>query len=120
MIRAYRLYLGVDRNSHVQVGSVNSDDVITAESIMFEVTPVHSSYGWHDAPVEQYVVKLTGVLVFITTSGETCTIVPGVVLLAEDLTGTGHEWQMVGDDPRRRAYMIFPPGVDTQFVPDLI
>jgi hypothetical protein len=74
---------------------------------------------WHDAPVEQYVVTLTGVLVFITTSGETCTIVPGVVLLGEDLTGTGHEWQMIGDDPWRRAYMIFPPGVDTQFVPDL-
>jgi hypothetical protein len=49
----------------------------------------------------------------ITTSGETYTIVPGVVLLAEDLTGTGHEWQMIGDDPWRRAYMIFLPGVDT-------
>ena len=41
------------------------------------------------------------------------------VLLAEDLTGTGHERQMVGDDPWWRAYVIFPPGVDTQFVPDL-
>ena len=30
------------------------------------------------------------------------------VLLAEDLTGTGHEWQMVGDDLWRRAYVIFP------------
>jgi hypothetical protein len=55
----------------------------------------------------------------ITTSGETYTIVPGVVLLAEDLTGTGHKWQMIGDDLWRRAYVIFPPGVDTQFVPDL-
>jgi hypothetical protein len=49
--------------------------------------------------------------------GGTFTIVPGDVLLAEDLTGTGHEWHMVGDDPWRRAYVIFPPGVDTQFVP---
>jgi quercetin dioxygenase-like cupin family protein len=59
------------------------------------------------------VLTLTGVLVFTTMSGETFTIVPGDVLLAEDLTGTGHEWQMIGDDPRWRAYMIFPPGVDT-------
>jgi len=33
--------------------------------------------------------------------------------------GLGHEWQMVGDDPWWRAYVIFPPGVDTWFVPDL-
>jgi|APCry1669188879_1035177.scaffolds.fasta_scaffold19379_3 quercetin dioxygenase-like cupin family protein len=118
-IRAYRLYTGADGNSHVQVGSVNSDEVITAESIMFEVTPAHSSYDWHNAPTSQYVLTLTGVLVFSTMSGETFTIVPGDVLLAEDLTGTGHAWQMVGDDPWRRAYVIFPPGVDTQFVPDL-
>jgi quercetin dioxygenase-like cupin family protein len=75
---------------------------------MFEVTPAHSSYDWHNAPAEQYVLTLTGVLVFTTMSGETFTIVPGDVLLAEDLTGTGHEWQMVGDDLWRRAYVIFP------------
>ena len=118
VIRAYRLYTGVDGNSHVQVGSVTSDDAIAAESIMFEVTPAHSSYDRHNAPVEQYVLTLTGVLVFTTKSGESFTIVPGDVLLAEDVTGTGHEWRMVGDDPWRRAYVIFPPGVDTQFVPD--
>ena len=118
VIRAYRLYTGVDGNSHVQVGSVTSDDAIAAESIMFELTPAHSSYDWPNAPVEQYVLTLTGVLVFTTKSGESFTIVPGDVLLAEDVTGTGHEWRMVGDDPWRRAYVIFPPGVDTQFVPD--
>jgi hypothetical protein len=33
--------------------------------------------------------------------------------------GLGHEWQMVGDDPWWRAYVIFPSGVGTQFVPGL-
>jgi hypothetical protein len=39
VIRAYRLYSGAEGNSHVQVGTVTDDDVIAAESIMFEVTP---------------------------------------------------------------------------------
>lgn len=43
--------------------------------------------------------------------------VTGAVLSAEDLTGTGHQWHMVGDDPWQRARVIFPPGADTQFVP---
>jgi hypothetical protein len=62
--RAYRLYTGADGNSHVQVGSVTGDDVIAAESIRFDVVPAHWSYDWHKAPVEQYVLPLTGVLVF--------------------------------------------------------
>ena len=43
---------------------------------MVAVTPAHSSYDWHTAPVPQYVLTLTGVLVFSTVSGETFTIAP--------------------------------------------
>jgi len=28
---------------------------------MFEVPPAHRSYDWHNPPVEQYVLTLTGV-----------------------------------------------------------
>jgi len=71
MIRAYHLYTGPDGNSHVVKGSVNSGGLVEAESILFKETPAHSSFDWHNAPVPQYVITLSGVLEFTTVGGET-------------------------------------------------
>ena len=118
MIRAYRIYTGPDGDSHVTVGSVRPDVLVSATSIHFKETAAHSDYGWHNDPVPQYVLTLSGILEFTTKGGETFTIKPGDVLLAEDHTGTGHKWRLLNDDPWRRAYVIFTPGANTQFVPD--
>ena len=118
MIRAYRLYTGPDGNSHVKIGSVSADKLVEAKSIHFNETPPHSSLEWHDAPVPQYVITLAGVLEFTMVGGETFTIHPGEVLLAEDNVGSGHKWRLVNDEPWKRAYVVFKKGTDTQFVPD--
>jgi quercetin dioxygenase-like cupin family protein len=118
MIRAYRLYTGPDGNSRVVHGSVTGGEWVEAESILFEETPAHSSLDWHNDPIPQYVITLTGVLEFKTRSGETFTIHPGEVLLAEDHTGSGHKWRLINDEPWKRAYVVFKKGADTHFVPD--
>jgi quercetin dioxygenase-like cupin family protein len=118
MIRAYRLYTGPDGNSHVIQGSVNGGPLVDAESIHFKETPPHSTFDWHNDPIPQYVITLSGVLEFATVGGERFTIRPGDVLLAEDHTGSGHKWRLVNDEPWKRAYVIFKQGADTQFVPD--
>lgn len=118
MIRAYRLYTGADGDSHVTIGSIHPDVFVKAQSIHFKETAAHSNYDWHNDPTPQYVLTLSGILEFTTKGGETFTLNPGDVLLAEDHTGTGHKWKLVNDDPWRRAYVIFEPGVDTQFVAD--
>ena len=105
-------------DSHVTVGSLHPDALVIATSIDFKETPAHSAYDWHNDPVPQYVLTLSGILEFTTKGGETSTIHPGDVLLAEGHTGTGHKWRLVNDEPWRRAYVIFAPGVDTQFIPD--
>jgi quercetin dioxygenase-like cupin family protein len=64
------------------------------------------------------VITLAGVLEFTTVGGETFTIHPGEVLVAEDHTGSGHKWRLINDEPWRRAYVVFKQGADTQFVPD--
>src|SRR5271167_4509914 len=89
MIRAYRLYTGSDGNSHVVRGSVSGGELVEAESIEFKETPAHSSFDWHNDPVPQYALTLSGVLEFTTVGGETFTIHPGDVLLAVDHTGSG-------------------------------
>ena len=60
----------------------------------------------------------TGVLEFTTLGGETFTLRPGDVLLAEDHTGSGHKWRLINDEPWKRAYVIFKEGANTQFVAD--
>jgi len=118
MIRAYRLYTGPDGNSHVVRGSVSEDNVVDTQSILFKETPAHSSFDWHNDPIPQYVITLAGVLEFTTVGGETFTIHPGEILVAEDHTGTGHKWRLINDEPWRRAYVVFKPGADTHFERD--
>jgi quercetin dioxygenase-like cupin family protein len=118
MIRAYRLYTGADGNSHVEVGSMRSKALVQAHSIEFQETAAHSSLDWHTAPNTQYVLTLAGVLEFTTLHGETFTLHPGDVLIAMDYSGTGHKWRLINDDPWKRAYVIFEPGADVQFIPD--
>jgi quercetin dioxygenase-like cupin family protein len=118
MIRAFYLYTGPDGNSHVARGSIAGSKLVDAESIEFKETPPHSSLDWHNDPIPQYVITLAGVLEFTTKGGETFTIHPGDVLLAVDHTGSGHKWRLTNDEPWKRAYVIFKPGANTNFVPD--
>jgi len=118
MIRAYYLYTGEDGNSQVRCGSVSEDVLVKAESIHFKETPAHSSFDWHNDPIPQYVITLSGVLEFTTKGGETFTIRPGDVLLATDHTGSGHKWRLLNDEPWKRAYVIFKPGSNLHFTPE--
>lgn len=120
MIRAYYLYTGSDGNSHVKRGSVRGGGLVEAQSILFKETPAHSSYDWHTAPVSQYVISLAGVLEFTTWGGEVFTLYPGDVLLAMDITGSGHKWRLINDETWKRVYVVFKEGVDTHFIPDQI
>jgi uncharacterized protein GlcG (DUF336 family)/quercetin dioxygenase-like cupin family protein len=117
-IRAYHLYTGEDGNSHVVRECVGTGESVEAESILFKETPPHSSLDWHNDPIPQYVITLSGVLEFATKGGETFTIHPGEVVLATDQTGSGHKWRLVNDEPWKRAYVVFKKGANTRFIPD--
>jgi quercetin dioxygenase-like cupin family protein len=118
MIKAYHLYTGADGNSHVTYGSVSGNELVASESILFKETPAHSSFDWHNDPIPQYVITLSGVLEFTTKGGETFTVHPGEILIATDHTGTGHKWRLVNDEPWKRAYVVFRQGADPRFMPD--
>ena len=118
MIRAYLLETGPDGGSHVRRGSIRADALVGAQSISFSETAAHASLDWHTAPAAQYVITLSGTLEFTTRDGESFVLCPGEVLIATDQTGSGHEWRLVDDAPWRRAYVIFAPGADPQFIPD--
>jgi quercetin dioxygenase-like cupin family protein len=115
-IRAFKLYTGPDRTSHVLEGTVDEKDRTDVIAIHFKETPAHSSDDWHPSPEPQYVITLSGVLEFTTRDGETFVVRPGDVLLSEDIVGTGHKWRLTGDQPWRRAYVVLKPGAKDSFV----
>ncbi|WP_458316053.1 cupin domain-containing protein [Mycolicibacterium brisbanense] len=124
MIRCVRLSTGADGASHVQVGRLEmnpgrNDDLVSAvmgaTHVTVEETAAGGTLAWHTAPVRQLVITLSGTLVFTTRGGETFTLHPGDVLLAEDTVGTGHQWQLQDGDPWRRMYVVLADDVVVPF-----
>lgn len=107
MIKAYKLYTGGDGHSHVQEGYVDDTMLTSAKGLHFKETPAHASFDWHQAPTTQYVLTLKGSLAFTTSLGNTFTLKAGEVLIATDVTGNGHRWKLLGEDPWHRAYVLF-------------
>ncbi len=70
----------------------------------------------HPAPRRQYVVTLKGKIRFKVSDGSTFLIKPGVILLAEDLKGKGHSWEMVHTKSWERLYIPITEGADDLFV----
>jgi len=72
----------------------------------------------HPAPRRQYVVTIKGNVRFKVTDGSTFIIEPGIILLAEDLKGAGHSWDMVKGKKWERLYIPIVENEDDFFIPD--
>ncbi|MDV6168225.1 hypothetical protein R1T16_07295 [Flavobacterium sp. DG1-102-2] len=72
----------------------------------------------HPAPRRQYVVTVKGKIKFKVSDGSTFVIEPGVVLLAEDLKGKGHSWDMVDTNVWERLYIPITENADDLFIAD--
>lgn len=124
MIRCIRLWTGTDGNSHAEEGSIGlapgaHGDLLSGSlkvvSASFQETRPGGHLEWHDAPVRQLVVTLSGTLDFVTRGGQHFTLVPGDILLAEDTAGSGHSWKLTDDAAWRRLYVVLEPGAPVPF-----
>jgi quercetin dioxygenase-like cupin family protein len=114
--RLVRLFSGPDGESHfeeatlalVPTGRDRATPWQDATRIRFAESPPGSELAWHTAPHRQYVITLSGTLEFTTRDGETFTLGPGDVLLAEDTVRGGHRWRLTDDQPWRRVYVQLP------------
>ena len=99
-----RVYSGDDGESHFEdvtadqfaeiANNVGHGDV----TVNRRESPNFSDY--HTAPRRQYVVNLSGIAEFETADGSVRRLVPGDVLVAEDLTGHGHIARSIGNEFR--------------------
>jgi hypothetical protein len=69
----------------------------------------------HPAPRYQFVITLKGKLQFTVTNGDSFVIEPGVLLVAKDLEGEGHSWEILDGDEWHRIYIVMPTGGDDCF-----
>ncbi|GAA4295253.1 hypothetical protein [Nibribacter koreensis] len=118
MIRAYKLYADATGNSRVVQGTVPDRQNIDVYQLEFKETPSPAFYDWHTAPFLQYVLTLSGTLEFTTSTAEVFILKPGDVLLAADVTGAGHKWRLLDENPWRRAYIRLAKIEDAQFIED--
>ena len=126
MIRCVRIWTAADGNSVFEEGTIALAEgergdfigqAVAARNISFRETSSGGSFEWHQDPVPRFVLTLSGTLEFETRSGATFTIRPGDVLLAQDNSGSGHKWRLIGTDPWRRAYIVYDEAADLGFKP---
>ena len=70
----------------------------------------------HPAPRYQFVITLKGKLKFTVTNGDSFIIEPGIVLVANDLLGKGHTWEIIDGDEWHRIYIVMKEGGEDHFV----
>ncbi len=115
-MRAFKLYIGSDNASHVLEGEVALERTTDVISLHFKESPPDSATDWHVAPQRQYVLTLTGTLVFTNRDDEVFIIRPGDALVADDTVGSGHKWRLIDEAPWRRCYVLLKPDDPELFV----
>jgi quercetin dioxygenase-like cupin family protein len=107
-IAMMRLYTGADGMSHFErvpvkfssvpgsPGTAQSDEVSTAKAYIVRAAPGFFE-DWHNADVRRYVVTISGRAEIEVAGDQKFVAQPGDLVLAEDLTGKGHRFRVLGD-----------------------
>jgi len=106
-----RMYSGDDGQSHFEDLDIDTWPAawelnFTSANINFarRGEPSHPFFSdWHPEPRRQYFIVLTGQVEITVGDGTVRVLNPGDVLLAEDLTGQGHQVRSLGDRPFTRV-----------------
>jgi quercetin dioxygenase-like cupin family protein len=116
-MRIIRLYTGTDSQSHfedIEVPFESRGDFgfftlpEPAKAVFFREILPGWEYSWHTVVCREYVVMIAGRAEIEVGGGEKRVFEPGDVLLAEDLTGHGHQTRVLGKKPWRQAFVTLP------------
>ena len=110
-----RLFTGEDGDSHFEALDFpfpTSDGYdpgqVNASGVFYNRFPAGFDMGWNRAPRRQYVIGLKGNTLLTMRDGTSVEVGPGDVVLAEDVTGSGHHTKMVGGEDRVSLVIPIP------------
>jgi hypothetical protein len=99
-----RLYTGADGQSHIDRVPIMFHGAPDEASAAVKTSDAYLARGapgmfetWHNADRKRYIVVISGEAEVTTTDGEKLRLVPGEIYLAEDLTGKGHTFRVIGN-----------------------
>ena len=114
-MKAYKLIKLNNGNSSFLEGSIAELKHIKVDHFFTHTHIEGWELGTHVAPRHQFVITLKGKLKFTVTNGDTFIIEPGVILIANDLTGKGHTWEIIEGKEWHRIYIVPEEGADDCF-----
>lgn len=118
-IPAIRLLRDRNGESYFESGKIRTDFKIKSQDFWFATEIDLWQIGSHNAPQKQFVITLSGKLKFTTGDGLNFIVEPGIILLAEDIDGKGHQWEMIeGHETWHRMYMPLIDDSETFFIKD--
>ena len=118
-IPAIRLLRDADGESYFEKGTVQTDFKIQSNEFWFANEIDSWQIGTHTAPKKQFVITLSGKLKFTTSDDLSFIVEPGIVLLAEDIDGDGHTWEMIeGHENWHRIYIPIVDEATSSFIKD--
>ncbi len=113
MPKFVHVYTGPDGTSVIEEREFEMTEFQDTEGAHGLASPIEQTSGvsfrqyepgyfldFHTAPRRQYSISLTGSIELGTPDGTLKQYGPGTVLLAEDMTGTGHSTRVIGNEPR--------------------
>jgi hypothetical protein len=116
IMKAFKLISKENGDSSFLEGEVPTMTHIKANYFFVQNHIEHWENGAHCAPRYQFVITVKGKLKFKVTNGDTFVIEPGVILIANDLTGKGHTWEILEGPEWHRIYVVPEEEVERCFV----
>ena len=117
-MRAFRIKNDSLGNSYFEEGTLPEYFSIQSERFVIETKIQEYQKHQHPAPRVQYVVTLKGKLRFTTSDGKQFILEPGIILVAKDIHGEGHSWEIIEGKEWHRIYIIPNQNSADEFVAD--
>jgi len=118
-ISAVRLMNNPDGTSTFEIGKIPTLKPMNTTTFWISNITEEWEKIEHPAPRRQFVVTLKGMIKFKVSNGKTFLIEPGIILLAEDVAGNGHSWEIVEGEKWERLYIPIAENAERFFIPDL-
>lgn len=106
MTTFFRLYTSEDGETHFEDIERGPFDVT---QVRFATSAPGAFGDWHNERQPQFVLVHSGEAEITASDGEVRRMTPGSTMLAEDLTGKGHQMRVIGDEPCVWMFVVLNP-----------